>query len=74
MRCFKAMPMLLVLAAGGCQTADPAMNVDTHLVGSDFCEIQKSKLTWVPQDTRETIHGIRQFNAKWDARCSRAGT
>lgn len=75
MRCFKTMPLMLLAAAGGCQSASPEMRVDTHLVGSDLCQIQKQKLTWVPRDTRETIHGIRQFNAKWDARCgAKAGT
>ncbi|MGD9724530.1 MAG: hypothetical protein AB7U76_25095 [Pirellulales bacterium] len=63
----KPMASCLVLAASGC--AGDTMNVETKLVGSDFCKIQRQKLSWSTADTKDTIHGIRRFNAKWDKRC-----
>jgi len=65
----KIVPVMLFAAAGGCQ---PTMNVEPQLIGSDFCKIQREKLSWSTRDTQETIHGVRRFNAKWDKRCGRA--
>lgn len=68
---WKAISTCFVMAAGGC--VSDSMNVETKLVGSDFCRIQKSKLSWDVSDTKETINGVRRFNAKWDRRCGKAG-
>lgn len=64
------LPLVMLAAAGGCE---PTMTVETKLIGSDLCKIQTDKLTWSTRDTKETIHGVRRFNAKWDARCGKAG-
>lgn len=42
---------------------------EPKLVGSDFCKIQREKLSWSVRDTKETIGGIQKFNAKHDSRC-----
>lgn len=66
---WKAISSCMVLAAGGCVSDGGNLNISPNLVGSDFCEIQRQKLSWDIKDTRETIQGIRRFNAKWDRRC-----
>jgi outer membrane murein-binding lipoprotein Lpp len=58
------------LALAGCAGQDIAVQ-PVNIVSSDFCEIQKDKLTWDVKDTGPTIKGIRRFNAKWDARCGK---
>jgi len=70
---FSLLSTSITLAAGACMTGDPGINISPKLIGSDFCMIQREKLTWVPQDTRATIRGIRRFNAKWDRRCLNSG-
>lgn len=62
--------IVAALALGGCAEVP---KFETKLVGSDFCKIQRDKLSWSVSDTKPTIHGIRQFNARWDKRCAKAG-
>lgn len=69
MKTWKFYATSVVMAAGGC--AGDAMTVQTNLVGSDFCKIQREKLTWDVKDTKPTIRGIRKFNGKWDRRCGK---
>lgn len=60
-------PLVLAGCAGtGDITAQPV-----NIIGSDFCEIQREKLSWDVKDTPATIKGVRRFNAKWDSRCLR---
>lgn len=62
--------IIVSLALAGCAGQDIAVQ-PVNIVSSDFCEIQRDKLTWDVKDTRETIKGIRRFNAKHDARCGK---
>lgn len=70
MRRLLAVPV--ALAAAGCSATGTVPVQPVSITSSDFCEIQREKLTWDVKDTPETIKGIRRFNVKWDSRCGKA--
>lgn len=65
--------VLGVVALGGCATPVPEAQ-PVKLIGSDFCKIQRTKITWDVKDTRPTVEQIRRFNRKWDSRCGKSRT
>ena len=65
----RALVIVSAVALGACAGVPKPDPKPAKLIGSDFCEIQKKKLTWVPADTRGTIDGIVKFNERWDSRC-----
>lgn len=61
------------LALAGCAGGQDIAVQPVNITSSDFCEIQRDKLSWDVKDTPQTIKGIRRFNAKWDSRCLKEG-
>lgn len=63
--------MLALACIQGCAvTNPPEVKIQpVTITGDSFCRIVKERLSWHPRDTRPTIDGIRQFNAKWVSRC-----
>lgn len=74
----RATVALCAAALGGCAGGLPMPGADSPLtsplqpvavISSDFCEIVGDKLSWDVHDTRRTIDGVRQLNAKFDRKC-----
>lgn len=66
--------LMTIVALGGATLAgcsDPSKVPvqPVSIIGSDFCEIAGSKMTWDVKDTKPTIRQVNRFNAKWDAKC-----
>ncbi len=67
-----AVAIAAVLALSGCGPDLPATDFDFPAVtlGQDnYCELAKRR-TWHPDDTTETINGLRAENRKWTCLCT----
>jgi hypothetical protein len=56
----------VAIIMGGCAKEPGAQPV--NITASDYCMIAQ-KVTWSPDDTRQTITEVRRENAKHDKRC-----
>jgi hypothetical protein len=56
----------VAIVMGGCAQEPPVQPV--NITASDYCQIAQ-KVTWSPDDTRQTITEVRRENAKVDRRC-----
>jgi hypothetical protein len=61
---------VLALICAGCDKPAPVQTV--NIKASDYCDIAR-KITWVPEDTKPTITGVRKHNAAFDSRCGIKG-
>jgi hypothetical protein len=57
---------IFAVLGGGCAQNAPVQPV--NITASDYCQIAQ-KVTWSPDDTRQTITEVRRENAKHDSRC-----
>jgi len=64
---------IVAAALAGCAKEVPTAQ-PVNVMASDFCKIQRTKISWDVKDTRQTVEQIRRFNRKWDSRCGKNAT